>query len=69
MDAAKSEEKRKPGRPELPDHLKRPHVVSVRLTDNGLKKVRELAAAKEMSVPEYVRLALKMLAEGTLLIR
>jgi len=57
------------GRPRLPPGLVRNKVVAIRLTQNGYDRVKKLAEAKNLSLEGYVRLVLKLLADGSLLVR
>lgn len=56
-------------RPPLPPGHVRDKIVAVRLNQRSYERVETLAKSKKMKVPAYVRLALQMLVEGTLLIR
>lgn len=61
--------KRPPGRPKKDPVKVRSKLIAVRITEHGYGRVSSLAAAKKMKVPEYLRYVLKLLADGTILIR
>jgi hypothetical protein len=56
-------------RPKIDPKYRRDKIVAIRLTDYGYDRVKLLADRRGMSVAEYVRLVLKMLADGSLLMR
>lgn len=56
-------------RPKLDPGIARTKVVAVRITEKGYDRVKSKADLKGMSVAEYVRHVLKLICDGSILVR